>query len=302
MTLLSTLNSHLLELPFHELPDAHRVRVYGTDYARFDLDSGGELYLTRDGWGLSRLVLPGTWFIDQRYATQGRPLEGATGTVYRVPAQTSVGATRHLIVKFSRLAQEVPLFFEPASNPDVPACLLEHVYFNDPFEEFGLVHELRTGDYGPQTLRIRVKKPLAIYSPALRYELWQLGRSESALRQSMFRLQQDQKRDGMGSPVTLHRERDYIVLYQWVKGLDAERMFQKGLLDATALHDLHRRVNSELLQKGFVMLDNKPRHVILRRIAGTDRLLTHEGCLSYALVDFELLKRTPEYETWRTRH
>lgn len=62
--------------------------------------------------------------------------------------------------------------------------------------------------------------------------------------------------------------------------------------------DLHERVNQELLYKGFVMLDNKPRHVILRQNRNADGLLKRHGDFVYALVDFELLKRTPEYDSW----
>jgi hypothetical protein len=289
----------LLDVPFPQLPEEHRVCVYGINYARFILDTGGELYLTQDGWGMSTLVLPKAWFTEQRYATQGKPLEGATGTVYRLPTARPLGATRDVVVKFSRVAQDVPLFFDRESNPSVPLSLQENVYFNDPFEEFALTHELRTGIYGPPEIRIRVKKPLAIYCPPMEYELWQLGRKAYMFNQSASRLQQDQARRGIRVPVTLHRNRDYIVLYQWVKGLDAEHMFQKGLLDEPAMHALHHRVNKELLLKGFVMLDNKPRHVILREHRSTGGLLMRHAEMAYALVDFELLKRTPDYTAWR---
>jgi hypothetical protein len=299
VTKLFELKSPLLELPFEQLPDEHRVCVYGVNYARFVLDSGGELYLTQNGWGMSRLLLPKAWFAEQRYATQGAPLEGATGTVYRLPTDVPLGATRDLVVKFSRVAQDVPLFFDRDSNPHVPHSMQENVYFNDPFEEFGLTQELRVGLYGPSTIRIRVKKPLAIYCPPTEYDLWQLGRKEYMFNQSALRLQRDQSHRESTDPVKLHRNRDYIVLYQWVKGLDAEHMFQKGLLDQAGMYALHDRVNRELLAKGFVMLDNKPRHVILREHPKTGGLLMRNSEMAYALVDFELLKRTPDYEAWR---
>jgi hypothetical protein len=49
--------------------------------------------------------------------------------------------------------------------------------------------------------------------------------------------------------------------------------------------------------KGFRVLDIKPGHIILRqRLDG--RLLVRQGRLVYALVDFELLQRTEEYQRW----
>lgn len=299
MTRLFELKQPLLDVSFEQLPEEHRVCVYGVNYARFVLDSGGELYFTHDGWSLSTLVLPKAWFAEQRYATQGESLEGATGTVYRLATAMPLGATHDVVVKFSRMAQHVPLFFDRESNPYVPLSLQENIYFNDPFEEFALALELRGGRYGPPAIRMRVKKPLAIYCPPTEYESWQMGRKEYMFNQSALRLQQDQARRHNSEPVTLHRNRDYIVLYQWVKGLDAEHMFQKGLLDEAGLRALHDRVNRELLLKGFVMLDNKPRHVILRERRKRGELLSRNAALTYALVDFELLKRTPEYEAWR---
>jgi hypothetical protein len=55
-------------------------------------------------------------------------------------------------------------------------------------------------------------------------------------------------------------------------------------------------VTHELWQKGYRVIDMKPAHVILR--PRTDRTLLRErnGQLAYALVDYELLERTPEHE------
>jgi hypothetical protein len=59
-----------------------------------------------------------------------------------------------------------------------------------------------------------------------------------------------------------------------------------------------RNVVEDLAGKGFRVLDTKPNHVILRKRTSGE-LLRRRGRLTYALVDFELLQRTEEYEHWR---
>ncbi len=90
------------------------------------------------------------------------------------------------------------------------------------------------------------------------------------------------------------------MLYGWVKGLDAVES-----AEYLKLHDPERAeflaritclATHELWQKGYRVIDMKPAHVILR--SGRDRSLLRDrnGQLAYALVDYELLERTPEHE------
>ena len=51
----------------------------------------------------------------------------------------------------------------------------------------------------------------------------------------------------------------------------------------------------DMASKGFRVLDTKPNHIILRR-RRDGSLLRRHGKLVYAMVDFELLQRTPEAE------
>ncbi len=55
------------------------------------------------------------------------------------------------------------------------------------FEEFSLLMELRSGVTGPRDIRIRTQKPLAIYVPSERLQLWQTGRSESKIAAKIAR-------------------------------------------------------------------------------------------------------------------
>lgn len=278
-------------MDFGRLPTEHRVRAYGVDYAYIVLSSGGELYLTRYGWALSELVVPQAWFADQRYSREGQRLPGSTGTVYRVPAIAPVGATRDLVIKFSRVAQDVPLFVDKPLPEIIPRALLDTAWFNDPFEEFGLLMELRSGPFGRERPRILTKRPLAIYSPARRYELWQLGRKEWLFSLHSERLKADQEANTAARSVMLDLHRDYILAFQWVKGFDAESMFLQGGLSEVDMEALYYRSTQELAANGFFVLDNKPRHIILRDRNKGGGILRRQGKFEYALVDFELLKR-----------
>jgi hypothetical protein len=56
-------------------------------------------------------------------------------------------------------------------------------------------------------------------------------------------------------------------------------------------------VDRELAAKGFVVADHKPTHFILR-INNGRILRRRDGRIAYALVDYELLARTADYEDW----
>ena len=293
MTLLHQDLDRLLRTPFDDLPAAHRARVYGVDYARLVPSEGGELFFTRYGWALRTLTVPQAWFIDKRYREAGRRLLASTGTVYRVPASVPLGATESLVIKFSRVAQDVPIFVDRSAAEATPREMIDGAAFNDPFEEFGLLMALRRGPFGPNRPRILTKRPLAIYSPPDRYALWQLGRSESLFAEHAARLAADQAVQTRGDPVTLDLLRDYLLVFQWVKGDDAEAMYERGLLSESEMHALYFRSSQELVANGFVVLDHKPRHLVLRARPDGSRLVRKDSMFAYALIDFELLKRRP---------
>lgn len=295
MTPLPDAIDRLLQTPFDDLPVANRACVYGVDYARLVLSEGGELFLTRYGWVLRNITVPRAWFMDKRYREVGRRLLGSTGTVYRVPASVPFGATESLVIKFSRVAQDVPVFVDQsAAEAATPRDMIDGAAFNDPFEEFGLVMALRRGPFGPNRPRIPTKRPLAIYSPPDRYALWQLGRSEGLFAEHAARLAADQAAQTQSDPVTLDLLRDYILVFQWAKGADAEEMYARGLLSEEEMHALYFRSGQELVANGFVVLDHKPRHLILREHPDGSGLIRKDGQPAYALIDFELLKRHPQ--------
>ncbi len=281
------IRSHLEEPLFDALPEPLRARAFGVDYARFDEEDGGILYVTRHGWALRRHLVPEHWYEGGAYAENSETLEGATGSVHRVTAGDGCGGHADLVVKVSRFAQHVPIQASPAFPFQMQADAELSARFNSPFEEFGHLQALRSAPAGP---RIRTKRALAIYSPPGERPLWRLGREEWRLRPYQAALEADQRRDGGPAPVELKAGRKYLTVFGWVKGITAEQMFLADILSADDLYDLTVRVSEELAQKGFRVLDNKPKHFVLRLDPRTGRPLERHGKMVYALIDFELLQ------------
>jgi len=271
-------------VPFHERPTDLCVTAFGVDYAHIRPPTGGDLYLTRYGWPYLAELLPAQWYADQWYAKQGQRLPGSTGHAYNVLTRPVKGRRVHLVVKFSRVAQDVPLTIATSFPDAVPPEVLANARFNSPLEELGLVMELRRGGIGPKG--VRTQHPLAIYVPPEEYPLWKLGRSEGAFVQHDRLLAEDQ--ENATRAVELDIRRIYVVLYQWVKGLDAEASFEAGDIGEQEFREFTPRVIGELQLSGFRVLDNKPKHFILRKRRDGTLLRDRGGRIAYALVDFEL--------------
>jgi hypothetical protein len=282
-------------MAFSELPAETRAQLFGVEYAHIRTSDGGDLFLTRYGWPYLTHLLPESWYNGRRYAKVGEKLPGATGSVYRVNVQPPNMPPADLLVKFSRVGQEVPLEMATSFPDAVSPLEIANARFNGPFEEFGLVMEMRAGRFGPSSLQMWAQRPLAIYAPAEEFDLWRLGRSRGRFRanQRLLALSQDENEDRLA--IELDIKREYVLVYSWVKGFNAEEMLDKGLLSPKEFDELTPRVISELRDKGFRVLDNKPKHFILRQGSRSDGLIRRKGKLAYALVDFELLERTQEY-------
>jgi len=273
--------------PFHILPAAERARVFGVDYAVCPQPDGAELYVSRIAWHWLDYLLPERWRDGD--TVRGVRLQGSTGTVYRATSTPSDRPTRDLVVKFSRVAQDVPLFIPGEFLESLPRNAVADARFLSPFAEFGLLHELRNSilNHGPH--RLRTKMPLAIYSPAQRYPLWQTGRHPDIFRTHQQVMAHDQFENGLAQ-ATIDPERDYLMIYAWIDGIDAEEAHNRGMIDKELLVLLTRSSNHALGRLGYRVLDNKPRHLIVRpRPDGT--LLQRNGKIVYTMIDFELLQR-----------
>jgi hypothetical protein len=274
-----------LELP--KLPTGLQGRcsgasLLGVDYIHFKTNDGGELYLTHFGLPFWQNLLPENWYAPEWFEAKRERLEG-TSVVYKVPTRMVEGRMLNLVVKWSRVGEQVPL-------DTLTVNKFIHAEFNSPFEEFSLLMEVRKGDTGPQSIRIRTQQPLAIYVPSGRLQLWQTGRSEEKLRVKIAR----------HPGVEIDILRQYVLLYGWIKGLDAVEMTdQLGIKDPVRSEFLARVTNlvaHELSQKGYRVIDMKPAHAILRLNQKGALLRDRNDQIVYALVDYELLERTPEHE------
>lgn len=259
------------------LCQAEPVNLLGVDYARLKTSDGGDLYLTSFGFPFREQLAPENWYAPDWFAERRVRLKG-TSTIYRVPSKPVRGSSLNLVVRFSRMAQEIPLG---------PAILNEHAQaeFNSPFEEFGLLLQLRAAHRTGTGPRIFTKKPLAIYEPPEQLETWQTGRLESKMAAKLA-----------NHPETeLDMGRQYIVVYGWIKGVNAFEATQVLGMTAPAaekfMADFTLRVIHDLEQHGFRVVDMKPEHIVVRILPGATLLRRRTGKIVYALVDYELLER-----------
>ena len=266
-----------------------KLTAFGVQYTHFRTECGGDLWLTKYGLPLAQYLQPSQWYEGRYFVEHGSKLPGSTGTVYRVSPKDANGRCT-IIAKFSRVGQEVPLVIDPDFPDDLKDIDIAGARFNSPWEEFGLVKELRDGGYGSHLTRLRTQRPLGIFAPPEKFDLWKLGRTDSRFSPHMYSLKRDQERYPLA--VELDIKRDYIVLYGWINGIDAVMARTMGLITEPELIEMTRTVVGELRDMGFRVLDNKPDHFIVRVDPDTGQLTRRNDRLVYALVDFELLQRT----------
>lgn len=256
------------------------VNLFGVDYRHIPLGDAGDLYLTAHGVGWADHLRPENWFEKEWFRAHRTRLAG-TSTVYRTVTRPVGGRSRAVVVKWCRVGVDVPL-------DTVTLNRFSHAEFNSPYEEFSLVGELRASAGG--RTRIRTHRPLAIYAPAERFELWQMNRDVSRIDRKKAR-----HRD-----VELDIFRQYILVYEWIKGLSITEALRQTRLPedqhAGMIATMTRRATDDLAECGFRVLDMKPAHVIVRPLGDGTLLCGPDGRIAYALVDFELLERTPERE------
>ena len=269
-------------LPAGLPPQCHRISLLGVDYFHMKTSDGGDLYLTRFGAPFWRHLLPENWHARDWFEAKGERLEG-TSMVYKVPTRMVNDTALNLVVKWSRVGEVVPM-------DTLTINKFIHAEFNSPFEEFSVLTELRKGESGPAGIRIHTQWPLAIYVPSQRLQLWQTGRSEDKINVKIAR----------HPGVEIDILRQYVVLYGWIRGRDAvetaEYFHLEGKRRSEFLALTTSLVTHELWQKGYRVVDMKPEHIILRPGPNQSLLRDRNGQFAYALVDYELLERTPEHE------
>lgn len=274
-----------LKPDFDEAPVRFRRRIGGVDYLHLKGRQNGDLFFTRHGWPFADYLLPERWFYGEQFRKPGQALAGATGAVYRVPIAHPVRSRFALVVKFSRFGQDVGITVadELISNRQFMARV-DQAEFLPPFEEFANLERLRCQFRGI----FATKAPLAIYSPPTRYLAWQLGR-KNHLQWAYRRQLSASQNDDTEPKVEYDWERIYILLYRWMDGIDLEQAHAAGVISESQMVEWTRHAADQLLDLGWMVLDHKPRHLIIRPARHKRGILRRHDQPVLGLVDYELL-------------
>lgn len=276
------------------------VNVLGVVYAHVKTSDGGDLYLTRFAepyqkhFGIENWYEP-DWFNSKRIRLKG------TGSVYKLPTKEVDGRSLNLVYKNCRVGEDVPLDTHTLQE----FCDAE---FNSPWEEFSLVVEMREGQYGPKELKINTQRPMVIYVPPEKMQTWQSGRSKSKINRIRA------KHPGIDLDIL----KQYKMIYEWIEGYNLPEVFEHITVEdherVHHLKTLNSNVMSDLEQKGYLVADMKPEHIIIseldleriKEIAQTQAADSSKEQIyylynlvdigKYSLVDYELLLRTPRHE------
>ncbi len=253
------------------------VTVLGVKYLHLRMDDGTDLYVTEHGLPFTKCLMPENHWADDAWMKEHGVRLPGTSAVHRVWTKTVGGRSKEIVIKWNRMGQDIP--GETQVLGDATA------EFNSPFLEFSLVLELRKS--GSEALaRLYTHRPLAIYVPRKFIRAEQLGRRPHRMEAI------ERSHDG----IAIDWNRNYAVIYEWMKGIDAVEAHRKELLDNDAMATLIECARKDLDSQGFTVSDNKPQHIIVRPRQDGSLATDRAGKLLYGLVDFELLKRTPARE------
>lgn len=254
------------------------VKILGVEYAHIHLDNKDDLYITKYGLPFIANLKPHNFWTDERWLERNSERLDGTSSIYKIRTKKIKGRQKDIIIKWNRMGQDVPCTDDCEE--------LTHAEFNSPFEEFSLVMELRRMDSLSFSERIFIQKPLAIYTPFKKIDLFKTGRRAYKIK-SKIKCHKD---------IELDMFRSYAVIYEWIKGIDAMQAYQEGFLDKEYMEFLTLQTETKIKLKGFSVRDQKPNHIIVRPINSKQLIKDREGRILYGLVDFELLQRTPENE------
>jgi hypothetical protein len=276
------------------------VNVLGVVYLHSKTEDGGDLYLTRFAEPHQEHLDINNWY-EESWFTANRVRLLGTSSVYRVPTKPVNGTSLDLVVKHNRVGEDVPLNTHTLQE-------FMSTEFNSPWEEFSLVMEMGDKHVGQRLEWIKVQRPLAIYVPPQRMQIWQSGRSRAKINRIRAR----------HPGVDLDILKQYKLIYSWILGKNLTEIFEHIKLDLPDivhhLQAMQKMALEDLRKKEYLMADMKPEHVILDeedclRIeqagdgggaeaarAQVDMIykLLHAG--KYSVIDYELLFRTPEHE------
>ena len=272
-----------------------KYKAFGIEYKHLKPPDGGDLYLTDFGAAVLRCLLPENWYENEYFFHKGTRLLG-TSAVYKVATKPVFGRTIDIVIKFCRIGEDVnPLLTTRSkfiSDDDFASAR-----WNGPFEEFGKLMELRKGVFGRKA-RFLTQHPLGIFVPPEVCLDWELGRSLDSFRIGQSVMDKDTTLTDDHDPVELDISRQYIMIYSWVKGLGLDDLLRQGYLSKETCDVITEKAYFEdMIPNGFKVLDTKHAHIILR-IDRKGELVRRHGQYPYALIDYELLRRTDEHERY----
>ncbi len=275
------------------------MNVLGVVYLHSRTEDGGDLYLTRFAEPHQEHLEIHNWY-EEGWFTKHRVRLLGTSSVYRVPTRSNNGASLDLVVKNCRVGEDVPLNTHTLEE-------FMNAEFNSPWEEFALVMEMADKQIGQRINWVRAQRPLAIYVPPQRMQLWQSGRSRAKINRIRAR----------HPGVDLDILKEYKLVYEWIRGKNLVELFEHMRIDLPDivhhLKTMQSKALEDLGKKGYIMADMKPEHVIIEQ-EDCDRIgqmngngevaarkqvdmvyhLLNSG--KYSVIDYELLFRTPEHE------
>lgn len=251
-------------------------KILGIEYAHLRLGNEDDLYVTRYGLPFIENLNPKNFWADKEWFDKNSIRLSGTSCVYKVKTKKIGGKSKEIVMKWNRMGQEIPGEYYSEE--------LAYAEFNSPFEEFSLVMELRN-DIRKSQEKLIIQTPLAIYVPAKVVELWKSGRKEYKMR---LKIESHKE-------ISLDMLRSYAVIYEWIEGIDAVQAYREGILDEKYIKLLTLDSENRIGKRGFIVRDSKPHHIIVMPENG-DLARDKENKILYALVDFELLERTPEHE------
>lgn len=254
--------------------------IFEVDYAHLKLPTEDDFFITAYGLSLLGNLNPVDFRAENPWFKNNSVRLPGSGCAYKVRTKKVNGRNRDVVVKWNRMGEDIP----GATDYDE----LMFAEFNSPFEEFSLVKELREA-LRKTPLEVALQKPLAIYVPSEKYQLWQTGRDRHKMKTMI----------GSHTEIGLDMNRLYMVIFEWLEGADATQAFAQGWLDEAEVKTLAKDAADKFEKIGFVVRDNKPSHIIVKPGENGGPLRDAKGAISYGYIDYELLERTQQQQNQR---
>ncbi len=195
------------------------ITVLGVKYLHLRVEDGTDLYVTEYGLPFVKCLMPQNHWADDAWMKAHSVRLPGTSALHRVTTKTVDGKCKEIVLKWNRMGQDIPGETQARDAADAE--------FNSPFVEFSLVLELRNTRFESPG-RLYTHKPLAIYVPRKYVQGEQLGRRRHRM-EAILRSHDE---------IAIDWNRNYAVIYEWLKGIDAAEACRTNLLNGTRVDRL----------------------------------------------------------------